>query len=68
MSDGKKYTVEIKTSKKLFGKQKYYWRVKAINGQILLTSEMYVNKNFVVDLTKRFAADLDAAWKSDPLD
>ena len=67
MSDGKKYTVEVKKSKRPFRKAKYYWRVKAINGQILLTSEMYVNKNFVIDITKRFAADLDASWKSDQL-
>jgi len=34
------YTFEIlKTS----GKQPYYWRVKASNGQIILTSEKYVN-------------------------
>lgn len=46
------YIFEIlKTS----GKQPYYWRVKASNGQILLTSEKYVNSpvKIVEKFTKR---------------
>lgn len=65
MVDGKKYSVEVKVSKKIWRNAKYYWIVKASNGQTLLTSEMYVNGNFVIDITKRFARDLDASWKSD---
>jgi len=47
------YTIEIlKTS----GNQPYHWRVKASNGQILLTSEKYVDNPFrtVDNFTKVF--------------
>jgi len=57
---GNKYKVECLKSKKWL-KQRYYWRVKTnSNGKILLKSEMYVHKSFVISIAKRFAKDLTA--------
>lgn len=58
------YTVEALKSKSLWTKQKFFWRVKAANGQIILTSEMYVNKEFVIQTSKRFAILLNCEWEN----
>lgn len=47
------YVMEILKGK---GQQPYYWRVKASNGQILLTSEKYLDNPFrtVENFSKAF--------------
>ena len=51
------YTVEVYKSKTVWQwwKQRFYWLVRHENGNILLTSEMYHNKQDCFDVARRFA-------------
>jgi uncharacterized protein YegP (UPF0339 family) len=51
------YTVEVYKSKKVWQwwKQRFYWVVRHENGQLLLTSEMYHNKQDCLEVAGRFA-------------
>ncbi len=58
------YTIELFTGK---GKHKFYWRIKARNGNILATSEGYARKCDRTRVANRLAKALRVTVKCDIL-
>jgi hypothetical protein len=55
-SEAAQYEVQTLTSRTLFLRQRFWWRIVCTNNsQVILTSEMYVRREFRDQIARRFA-------------
>ena len=60
------YTVEVWKSKTVrqWWRERFYWIVRHENGNVLLTSEMYHNRQDCIDVAHRFARHCKCEYES----